>query len=123
MADVDQILAPGGAAETFLAAKKEGKARHLGFSAHNAPAALRLMDALDLDSVLFPVNVNAWERGGFGPQILAKAKSKGMARMALKALAMGQWPANLKETDHPYRKCWYQPIEIAIPRAWLCASL
>jgi hypothetical protein len=26
-------------------------------------------------------NVNAWENGGFGPQILAKAKSKGMARM------------------------------------------
>ena len=57
MEDVDKILAPGGAAETFFAAKKEGKARHLGFSAHNAPAALRLMDALELDSVLFPVNV------------------------------------------------------------------
>ena len=73
MEDVDKILAPGGAAETFLAARKEGKVRHLGFSAHHAPAALRLMDALELDSVLFPVNVNAWENGGFGPQILAKA--------------------------------------------------
>ena len=80
-------------------AAKEGKARHLGFSAHNAPAALRLMDALELDSVLFPVNVNAWENGGFGPQILAKAKSKGMARMALKALAFGKWPKEMKESD------------------------
>ena len=111
MEDVDKILAPGGAAETFLAAKKEGKARHLGFSAHNAPAALRLMDALDLDSVLFPVNANAWENGGFGPQILAKAKSKGMARMALKALAFGKWPAALRESDRKYPKCWYQPID------------
>lgn len=111
MDDVDKILAPGGAAETFLAAKKEGKARHLGFSAHNAPAALRLMDALSLDSVLFPVNVNAWENGGFGPQILAKAKAKGMARMALKALAFGLWPASSKESDRKYPKCWYQPID------------
>jgi predicted aldo/keto reductase-like oxidoreductase len=111
MEDVDKILAPAGAAETFLAAKKEGKVRHLGFSAHNAPAALRLMDALDLDSVLFPVNVNAWERGGFGPQILAKAKSKGMARMALKALAFGKWPYTIKESDRKYPKCWYQPID------------
>ncbi|WP_321473625.1 aldo/keto reductase [uncultured Paludibaculum sp.] len=111
MEDVDKILAPGGAAETFLAAKKEGKVRHLGFSAHNAPAALRLMDALDLDSVLFPVNVNAWENGGFGPQILAKAKSKGMARMALKALAFGLWPSSVKESDRKYPKCWYQPID------------
>jgi aryl-alcohol dehydrogenase-like predicted oxidoreductase len=111
MEDVDKILAPGGAAETFFAAKKEGKARHLGFSAHNAPAALRLMDVLELDSVLFPVNVNAWENGGFGPQILAKAKSKGMARMALKALAFGKWPKEMKESDRKYPKCWYEPIE------------
>jgi predicted aldo/keto reductase-like oxidoreductase len=111
MEDVDKILAPAGAAETFFAARKEGKVRHLGFSAHHAPAALRLMDALELDSVLFPVNVNAWENGGFGPQILAKAKSKGMARMALKALAFGRWPADMKESDRKYPKCWYQPID------------
>jgi aryl-alcohol dehydrogenase-like predicted oxidoreductase len=111
MDDVDKILGPSGAAETFFAARKEGKVRHLGFSAHNAPAALRLMDALELDSVLFPVNVNAWENGGFGPQILDKAKSKGMARMALKALAFGKWPADMKESDRRYPKCWYQPID------------
>jgi aryl-alcohol dehydrogenase-like predicted oxidoreductase len=111
MDDVDKILAAGGSAETFFAAKKEGKVRHVGFSAHNAPAALRLMDALELDSVLFPVNVNAWENGGFGPQILAKAKAKGMARMALKALAFGKWPAGMKESDRKYPKCWYEPID------------
>lgn len=111
MDDVDKILAPGGAAETFFATKKEGKALHLGLSAHNAPAAIRLMDVLELDSVLFPVNVNAWENGDFGPQILAKAKSKGMARMALKALAFGKWPASLKEGDRKYKKCWYEPID------------
>ena len=111
MDDVDKILAPAGAAETFFAARKEGKTRYLGFSAHNAPAALRLMDALELDSVLFPVNVNAWENGGFGPQILDKAKSKGMARMALKALAFGRWPADGKESARKYPKCWYQPID------------
>ena len=88
MKDAEQILGPGGAAETFVKAKQEGKVRFLGFSAHHAEAALRLMDALPLDSVLFPVNFNAWERGSFGPQILAKAKEKGMARMALKALAL-----------------------------------
>jgi len=111
MDDVDKILAAGGAAETFFAAKKEGKVRHVGFSAHNAPAALRLMEALELDSVLFPVNVNAWENGAFGPQILAKAKAKGMARMALKALAFGKWPAGMKESDRKYPKCWYEPID------------
>lgn len=111
MEDVEKILAPGGAAELFVAAKKEGKARHLGFSTHNAPAAIRLMDLMELDSVMFPVNANAWENGGFGPQILAKAKEKGMARMALKALAYGKWPAGTKESERKYPKCWYEPID------------
>jgi predicted aldo/keto reductase-like oxidoreductase len=111
VADVEKILAPGGAAETFFAARKEGKTRFIGFSVHHAPAALRLMDALELDSVLFPVNVNAWENGGFGPQILKKAKAKGVARLALKALAMGKWPAGMKAADRTSPKCWYQPID------------
>jgi len=110
MEDVAKILAPGGAAELFVAAKKEGKARHLGFSAHNAQAAVRLMDLMELDSVMFPVNANAWENGGFGAQILAKAKDKGMARMALKALAYGKWPAGSEEKKRRYPKCWYEPI-------------
>ncbi len=109
--DVEKILAPGGAAETFFAARKEGKTRFIGFSVHHAPAALRLMDALELDSVLFPVNVNCWENAGFGPQILEKAKSKGMARMALKALAKGKWPAGVKPAERTSPKCWYQPID------------
>ena len=110
MEDVDKILAPGGAAELFLKAKKEGKTRFLGFSAHDAGAALRLMDAMALDSVLFPVNFAAWEKGGFGPQILAKAKQKGMARMALKALALGRWPEGTRREDRKFPKCWYQPV-------------
>jgi len=34
-----------------------------------------------------------------------------MARMALKALAFGKWPADMKESDRKYPKCWYQPID------------
>lgn len=111
MEDVDRILAPGGAGEYFLKLKKEGKVRYIGFSAHHAAAAIRLMDALPLDSILFPVNFAAWEQGGFGPQMLEKAKQKGMARLALKALALGQWPKGLPRAQRSHPKCWYQPID------------
>ncbi len=107
MDDVEKILGPGGAAETFVKARQEGKVRFLGFSAHNAEAAIALMDRMKLDSVLFPVNYVLFSQGNFGPQILAKAKEKGMARMALKALAYTRWEKGEKRT-HP--KCWYRPI-------------
>jgi len=111
MDDADQILAPGGAAELYLKLKKTGQVRYIGFSAHHAGAALRLLDALPIDSVLFPVSFAAWDKGGFGPQILEKARQKGAARLALKAMALGQWPRDLPREQRKYGKCWYEPID------------
>ena len=108
MKDVDQILGPGGAVETFVKARQQGKVRYLGCSAHSAEAALALMDRFQLDSILFPVNFVLYEQGKFGPQILAKAKEKGVARLALKSLAYGKWPEGARKT---YPKCWYQPVD------------
>lgn len=52
--DAKRILAPGGAAETFVKAKKDGLVRYIGLSAHGVDAAKLLMDSMPLDSVLFP---------------------------------------------------------------------
>ncbi len=111
MDDVRKILAPGGAAEWFLKAKKEGKTRYCGFSAHNAEAAIALLDAFPADSILFPVNFACWHAGGFGPQILQKAKQKGAARLALKGMAYQPWPKALARAERKYPKCWYQPLD------------
>ncbi len=108
MDDVKQILAPGGAGELFVKAREEGKVRHLGFSAHSAKAAIALMDAMELDSVLFPVNYVCYGQGNFGPQIIEKAREKGVARLALKALAKTRVPKGRKR---PCAKCWYVPVE------------
>lgn len=106
--DVEKILAVGGAAETFLKARKDGKVRFLGASAHNAEAAISLMDRFPLDSVMFPVNFILYQEGKFGPQILAHAKKKGVARLALKSMAHTTW----SEQNHDaWRKCWYEPID------------
>ncbi len=111
MKDVDQILGPGGAAETFLKAKKEGKTRYVGFSAHATEAAIALMERFPCDSILFPVNFTCFGQSDFGPQVLAKAKEKGVARLALKALALQRWPKGTNRKESKYPKCWYQPVD------------
>ena len=105
--DVDTILGKGGSMETFLEAREEGKVRFLGFSAHSVEAALALMDGFDFDTILFPINFTTWHAGNFGPQVLEKAKEKGMGILALKAMAKGPWPAN---AEHKVAKCWYEPL-------------
>jgi aryl-alcohol dehydrogenase-like predicted oxidoreductase len=111
MQDVEQILGPNGAAETFLQAKKEGKVRYLGFSAHNEAAAEALLEKFPADSILFPLNYVCWSQGNFGPRILAKAKQKGVARLALKAMAYTPWPKGMNRAERSCPTCWYQPLD------------
>ena len=67
--DFDQAVGPGGALETLIAAREDGKVRHLGFSAHSVECALALLDHFDFDSVLFPINWAMFLHGGFGPRL------------------------------------------------------
>jgi aryl-alcohol dehydrogenase-like predicted oxidoreductase len=106
--DVETIMGPGGAMETFVKARAAGRVRFLGFSAHTEEAALALMDRFAFDSVLFPVNWTCWLASGFGEKVLHKAEKKGMARLALKTLAKRTW-AEGEEKAWP--KCWYKPVD------------
>ncbi len=108
MDDVEKIFGPKGAAETFVKAKKEGKIRHIGFSAHSVKAALAALDRFDFDTVLFPVNFVLFFRENFGPQVIQKAREKGVAVLAIKALALSRVP---KGQQRPVKKCWYVPVQ------------
>lgn len=107
--DVDKVFAKGGAMEVFLEAKRSGKVRFLGFSAHSQDAAFAAMDRYDFDSILFPINFATFYKGDFGPQVIQRAKEKGMAVLALKAMARQRWPKN-DPLRKKYKKCWYQPL-------------
>ena len=106
--DVKTILGPGGAMETFLEARKEGKIRLIGFSAHAVESALALIEGFDFDTILFPINYVTWNAGDFGPQVLEKAKQKKMGILALKAGVKGPWPQGAARKKYP--KCWYEPL-------------
>ncbi len=106
--EVEEIFSPGGAMETFIKARKQGKIRYIGFSAHSVDAALAMLSRFQFDSILFPVNFICYARGNFGPQVMAKAKEMGVARLAIKAMAHGPWKRGEKRK---YPNCWYRPIE------------
>ncbi|MFQ6040697.1 MAG: aldo/keto reductase [Candidatus Poribacteria bacterium] len=105
--DLEQVFAPGGAIEAFIEAREQGLTRYIGFSAHSVEIALALMDRFDFDTVLFPLNWVNYLNANFGPQVVAKAKSKNMGILALKAMARTQWAEGQKRT---HSKCWYEPV-------------
>lgn len=89
-ADVDEILGEGGAMETFVVAKADGRVRNIGFSAHSEPAAIRMIESGTVDTCMFPVNFAAWHFGGIGPAVLESAVRHGVGVVALKACARGR---------------------------------
>ena len=106
--DVDTILGPSGALETFVKAREQGLVRFLGFSAHSEEAALALMDAFSFDTILFPFNWACWHKGKFGPRVLERATEKGMGVLALKTLAKRRWK---EDEQRKWTKTWYSPVD------------
>jgi predicted aldo/keto reductase-like oxidoreductase len=104
--EVDQIFGSGGAMEAFLKAKKEGKIRHIGFSAHNEQAALRMMELFEFDAILYPINCACWKNGNFGPRVYETAKKQDMGILAIKAIAKHRAPG----AEALYPNMFYNPF-------------
>ncbi len=108
--DVKAVFAKDGAMEAIIKAKKEGKLKYIGFTAHSAEAALAAMHAFEFDTIMYPINFACHFRNGFENEVLAEAKKQNMGILAIKAMAQQQWP---KGAEKKYKNCWYEPIEDA----------
>ena len=108
--EVKEALGPGGAIETFLEAKKEGKVRYLGFSAHTTRGALDVMNGFRFDTAMFPINFVEVFKMGFGEPVLELARKQGVAVIAIKPMSKGPWPQGTKDADKT-RKWWYRATE------------
>jgi aryl-alcohol dehydrogenase-like predicted oxidoreductase len=108
--DVDAAFAKDGAMKLLAEARKAGKVRYLGFSAHSVEAALAAMNRFDFDSILFPVNYACWMEGNFGQQVLQVARKKKMAILALKSLCHGRWTVGWRQRPQDKRGFWYEPV-------------
>jgi predicted aldo/keto reductase-like oxidoreductase len=106
--EVNTVFGPGGAMETVVKARKDGKIKHVGFSAHSVEAALLAMKNYDFDSILFPINFACWNAGNFGPQVFEEAEKRGMGILALKSMAL----TPLEKGEPVFDKnVWYRPIQ------------
>jgi predicted aldo/keto reductase-like oxidoreductase len=111
VAEVEKVFGVGGAMETYEKARKEGKVRYIGFSAHSEEAAHAALDRFDFDSILFPLGFPTWIQAKFGPSVHQRAKEAGKGVLALKAMAHQTWPKDTKKTGRRWKKAWYQPFD------------
>lgn len=109
--DVERVFARGGAMETFEKAKRDGKTRYLGFSAHSEEAAHAALDRFDFDSLLFPFGFPIWIQGGFGPSVHKRESEAGKGILAIKAMAHQKLLAGANRSGRRWNKTWYEPFD------------
>ena len=109
--EVEKIFAPNGVMDMIKKARDDGKIRYLGFSAHSEEAAHMAMDKFDFDSILFPFNFAAWKSENFGPAVHKRASERGMALLALKAMANHRFPNGKRPEGNQWIKAWYEPLD------------
>ena len=106
--EVEQAFGPGGCMEVIEKAKKEGKIRRVGFSAHTSVAAMDAMNTYQFDTVMFPINFVEHFSFGFGQAVVEKARSQKVSVMTIKSTSAGDWPASVERKDRNY---WYKQFE------------
>lgn len=105
--EVKQAFAPGGAMETFIEAKKEGKVRFFGFSAHTTKGAVEALNSFSFETCMFPINCIEYFKIGFGKEVMDLAAKKKTAVVAIKTMSRGAWAKGAQRD----RNWWYQPFE------------
>ncbi|HVR61811.1 MAG TPA: aldo/keto reductase [Polyangia bacterium] len=90
-AELDVIFGKNGAIEAALAAKADGRVRHIGLTGHHDPGVLlEAMARFPFDSVLCAINPADGRRSPFVSTVVAEARRQGMGVVGMKALAAGR---------------------------------
>ncbi|MFZ7102519.1 MAG: aldo/keto reductase [Peptococcaceae bacterium] len=84
--DWEAITAPGGAMETVLRAKKQGKIRHIGITSHSYTMALQLIKTGLFATIMFPFSFI--EDSAVG-EMLTLTREQGMGFLAMKPFGGG----------------------------------
>jgi predicted aldo/keto reductase-like oxidoreductase len=86
--DPDWIFAKGGAIETALKAKEQGKIRYLGFTGHKDPSIhLKMLEKpYPWATVQMPLNVMDGQFRSFQHKVVPQANARGIAPLGMKSL-------------------------------------
>ncbi len=85
MAQLEQVVAPGGALEALLEAKAQGKIGHIGLTAHSLEVFEKALELDWVETIMFPYNIVETQ----GEELIRKAAQKNIGFVDMKPLAGG----------------------------------
>jgi aryl-alcohol dehydrogenase-like predicted oxidoreductase len=117
MSDVDRVFAQGGALESLLKAREQGKLRYIGFTGHKSPEIHKhMLDVADqhnfrFETVQMPLNVMDAHYHSFEKIVLPLAQQKQMGILGMKP--MGD-PFILESKTVSARECLHYAMSLPV---------
>jgi len=106
--ELKTALGEEGAVAAILDAKKQGLVRYIGITSHNPVNIMKALQSFDFDTVLLPVNyvlhAHPEPQNDYAP-VLALAEKRNLGVIAMKSVAKGPWPTEVRTHN-----TWYQPF-------------
>ncbi|MBR6793514.1 MAG: aldo/keto reductase [Clostridia bacterium] len=84
-ADLDKVIAPGGALEALMEAKAAGKIGHIGITLHSADLFKRAVDFDWVETIMFPYNIVETQ----GEELIRTCAERNIGFIAMKPMAGG----------------------------------
>lgn len=85
LAELEKVVAPGGALEALLEAKAAGKIRHIGVTAHMAGVFERALEMDWVETVMFPYNIVETQ----GEALMRRCRQRNVGFICMKPMAGG----------------------------------
>ncbi|MBQ2990159.1 MAG: aldo/keto reductase [Clostridia bacterium] len=85
LAELEKVVAPGGALEALLEAQAAGKIGHIGVTAHMASVFERALEMEWVETVMFPYNIVETQ----GEELMRRCTEKNVGFICMKPLAGG----------------------------------
>lgn len=85
MTQLDQVIGEGGALEALMEAKRAGKIRHIGLTAHSVEVFERALEMDWVETIMFPYNIVENQ----GEKLIAACQAKNIGFIDMKPLAGG----------------------------------
>lgn len=85
LAQLEQVIGPGGALEALLEAKQAGKIGHIGLTAHSLEVFRHALTMDWVETIMFPYNLVETQ----GESLMRKCAQRGIGFIAMKPLAGG----------------------------------
>ena len=85
LADIDTVIAPGGALEALVEAKAAGKIGHIGLTAHTSGVFERALELPWVETIMFPYNIVETQ----GVELIRRCAEQNVGFIAMKPLAGG----------------------------------